>query len=273
MENTDYGERAHRAIGGAGMHRLGALSKASGYSSGNARHRIYIFFLGFLHVFHPISGDRSPSGRPLGDLGPQIRGPHCHATVLGLGQSSAECCCAIWKASTAVCRKQMRNDVDSELEGAGDNAMGMCRGRNNMKSDNVMGSSLLDRLLLCTSGAATIIVGSIRLLYGAKEMDRVEAPLFERLDGGRVLDGRRGVEGREEEGSKGAMAERWQEGIKEGARGGGGGEAMLRWRAEGGGVFDEEGSVCGRGGERRGGVFEERNAVGKEGRRREGWGV
>jgi hypothetical protein len=52
----------------------------------------------------------------------------------------------------------MRNDVDSELEGAGDSAMGMCRGRNSMKSDNVTGSSLLERLHRCTSGAAAIIV-------------------------------------------------------------------------------------------------------------------
>jgi hypothetical protein len=37
-----------------------------------------------------------------------------------------------------------------------------------------------------------------------------------------VLDWRKGEEGREEEGSKGAMAERGQEGIKEGGRGGGG---------------------------------------------------
>jgi hypothetical protein len=76
----------------------------------------------------------------------------------------------------------MRNDMDRKREeGAGDNAiMGMCCGRNSVKSDNVMGSSLLDRLLLCTSGAAAIIVGSIRLLYGAKKMDRVEAPVFER---------------------------------------------------------------------------------------------
>jgi hypothetical protein len=29
----------------------------------------------------------------------------------------------------------MRNDVDSEVEGAGDSAMGMCRGRNSMKED------------------------------------------------------------------------------------------------------------------------------------------
>jgi hypothetical protein len=48
---------------------------------------------------------------------------------------------------------------------------------------------------------------------------------------------------------------------------------MLRWRAGERGVLAEEGSVCERGGERRGGVFEERNVVGKEGRRREGWGV
>jgi hypothetical protein len=34
-----------------------------------------------------------------------------------------------------------------------------------------------------------------------------------------------------------------------------------------------EGRVCGSGGEGRGGVFVVRNAVGKEGRRREGWGV
>jgi hypothetical protein len=76
----------------------------------------------------------------------------------------------------------MRNDMDRKREeGAGDSAiMGTCRGRNSIKSDNVMGSNLLDRLLLCTSGAAAIIVGSIRLLYGAKKMDRVEVPVFER---------------------------------------------------------------------------------------------
>jgi hypothetical protein len=126
------GPQRHRRGRGA---TLGGDLKASGYSFGNARHRIYILFLIFLHVFHPISPDRSPSGCPLGDLGPRIRWLHWHARVLGLGQSSAECCCAIWKASTAVCRKQMRNDVDSEVEGAGDSAMGMCRGRNSMKED------------------------------------------------------------------------------------------------------------------------------------------
>jgi hypothetical protein len=64
----------------------------------------------------------------------------------------------------------MGSDMDRELQGVGDNAtMGMCRGRNNTKSNNVMGSSLLDRLPLCTSGAAAIIVGGTRLLYGARK--------------------------------------------------------------------------------------------------------
>jgi hypothetical protein len=75
----------------------------------------------------------------------------------------------------------MWNDMDRKRgEGAGQGKiMGMCRGRNSVKSDNVMGSSLLDRLILCTSGAAEIIVGSIRLC-GAKNVVRVEAPVFER---------------------------------------------------------------------------------------------
>jgi hypothetical protein len=62
-------------------------------------------------------------------------------------QMSAECCYAIWKASPVVCRRQMGNDMERELEGVGDSAtMGICRPRNNMKGDNVMGSSPLDRL-------------------------------------------------------------------------------------------------------------------------------
>ena len=74
----------------------------------------------------------------------------------------------------------MRNDVDSELEGAGESAMGMCRGRNSMKSDNVTGSRLLERFHRCTSGAAAIIAGCSRLTCGGKKIVRVEAPLFER---------------------------------------------------------------------------------------------
>ncbi len=69
-----------------------------------------------------------------------------------------------------VCRKQMRSDMDRELEGAGDNT----------KSDNVTGSSLLERLHRCRSGAAAIIVGSSRLTCGGKKIVQVEAPLFER---------------------------------------------------------------------------------------------
>ncbi len=69
--------------------------------------------------------------------------------------------------------------MDRKVEAAGGSAtLGMCRGRNSTKSDNVMGSSLLERLLLRTSEAAAVIVGIIRLLYGKKKMDRVEAPVL-----------------------------------------------------------------------------------------------
>ncbi len=70
--------------------------------------------------------------------------------------------------------------MDREREGADGSAiMGMCRVRNSMKGDNVMGSSRLDRLHGCTSSAGARKGGSSRLLCGAK-MDRLEAPLFER---------------------------------------------------------------------------------------------
>jgi hypothetical protein len=49
-----------------------------------------------------------------------------------------------------------------------------------MNNDDVMGSSLLERLHRCASGTAAAIVGSTRLLCGAKKMDRVGTPLFER---------------------------------------------------------------------------------------------
>ncbi len=76
----------------------------------------------------------------MGDLGPRIRGLDRHATVLGLGQISAERCYAVCKVSPAVFKKQIRNDVGREHEeGAVDNAtMGTWRGRNSMKSDNVL---------------------------------------------------------------------------------------------------------------------------------------
>ncbi len=71
--------------------------------------------------------------------------------------------------------------MDRELEAAGGSAtLGMCRGRNSMKSDIVTGSSLLERLHGCTSGVAAIIVGSSRLTCGGKKIVRVEAPVFER---------------------------------------------------------------------------------------------
>jgi hypothetical protein len=54
-----------------------------------------------------------------------------------------------------VCRRHMGNDMDRDVEGVGDNAtMGMCRWRNSTKSDNVMGSSLLDKLDGCSPSSA-----------------------------------------------------------------------------------------------------------------------
>ncbi len=119
MEERYAGERAHSAIGEGGVKGLGALSKVSGYSFGDARRTIYLLISCFSHEYSPIIGDRSTFGRPLGDLGPRIRWLISHATVLGLGQISAECCCAIWKASTAISRKQISNDVDREREKRG----------------------------------------------------------------------------------------------------------------------------------------------------------
>ncbi len=140
----------------AGLRAWERALRASGSSYANARCRTYIGFFQFLAYVSSYFGDRSPSSRALGALGPRITWLDWHATVMALGQNAAECCYVMWKASNVVCRKQMRNDMDRELEeGAGDSAtMGMCRVRNNMKSDNVMGSSPLDRLHGCTSSSA-----------------------------------------------------------------------------------------------------------------------
>lgn len=123
----------------------------NGFSFGDARRTIYLIFSSFSHEDTPIVGDTLTSGRPLGDLGPRIRGLDWHATVLGLGQISAECCYAIWKASPVVFQKQIRNDVERDREkGVGDrqrnNGYVSQEGQHEEGQCNGGGSSLLERL-------------------------------------------------------------------------------------------------------------------------------